>query len=135
MIGFAFKEKGEQLKNQAIVQCLNVDLNYLDMRNNEVYEVNRELLQKLNKTKHIEDRRLLTLRINPGGWGSLFNALTFHLEKIIENLKLYKEIKQSYANIGSHISLFSYLLFQKTLKDKLGNYSPAYIKKSIRIKH
>lgn len=105
MIQWIFALSNTSLRNDIIEEIFTFKLPY-DIKN--TCRTVTTLLETLNNAGQFHDLPALTQTLNPHGWTTLSLSISNQPGKIIENLALYAEIKQSKLNAGEVSSCFSY---------------------------
>ncbi|MDF1826937.1 MAG: hypothetical protein P1U39_01520 [Legionellaceae bacterium] len=105
MIQLILSLKNTKLRNQTIEEIFTFKLPY-DMNN--TCSTVTTLLESLNQADQFHDLPALTQTLNPQGWTTLSLSISNQPEKIMANLALYAEIKQSKLNAGEVSSCFSH---------------------------
>jgi len=108
--------KNAKLRNDVIEEIFTFKLLY-DIEN--TCSTVTALLKSLNQAKNFDDLPALTQTLNPHGWGTLSLSVSNHPGKIIENLTLYAEIKQSKLNAGEVSSCFSHFWYYEPPEQKI----------------
>tara|TARA_R110002126_G_scaffold187410_1_gene336030 strand:- start:23555 stop:26620 length:3066 start_codon:yes stop_codon:yes gene_type:complete len=105
MIQLILGLKNTTLRNQVIKKIFTFKLPY---NRESTCSTVTTFLTRLNNSKDFDDLPALTQTLNPHGWRALSLSVSNHPGKIIENLTLYAEIKQSKLNAGEVSSCFSH---------------------------
>ncbi|MDF1684112.1 MAG: hypothetical protein P1U36_05600 [Legionellaceae bacterium] len=116
MIKLILRLKNTRLRDQVIEEIFTFKLSY-DVEN--TCSTVTTLLKSLNNAKNFDDLPALTQTLNPHGWGALSLSVSNHPGKIIENLTLYAEIKQSKLNAGEVSSCFNHFWYYEPPEQKI----------------